>query len=363
MTEVVSAMVAASVALRRVRPLLMAALAAAGCLVLSQLPGASTPLWAFATVLLISFSIGSQLRGTRAALGLLLVLGATWVIQFDSSSTWPELVFTPPLIVGAPALAGVLLARSRDQAQQLREVTRKLAAERQKLAAVAATEERARIARDLHDILAHTLSSIVVQAGAAQQLLRPEDAARSPVDEVLTSAREALTEVRSLLALTQTDADHAPRPSLDRLDTLVDADGATLVVTGVPVALPAGLSLALFRVAQESLTNARRHAPGWPVTVHLDYASDALVLQVTSTRVVTGPVTVGRGLTGMAERVAAHGGTLTAGPCTTGWRVVATFPCGGPPQPAATHEPAQPNCLPPDLEPAVGPTTQHPVRA
>lgn len=339
-TEVVSVAVAASVVLRTRAPFAMAAVAAAGCVVLSQLPGAATPLWAFAAVLVIAFSLTAHLRGVRAGLALLLVLAATYVIQFDTSTVWAELVFTPPIIVGAPAVAGMLLRRSRDQAERLRLITAELAAEREKVAELAASEERARIARDLHDILAHTLSSIVVQAGAARQLLRPTDAARGPVEQVLSAGRDALTEVRSLLAL-GTDpgepaVDHSPRPGLDRLDELVREDGAQLTVTGAQP-LSAGLSLAAFRIVQESLTNARRHAPAAAVTVNLDYGADALSVTVASAGPVAGPAARGRGLVGMAERVAAHGGEFSAGPTPDGWVVAVTLPYRNEPQRAGTR--------------------------
>jgi len=333
-TEMVATITAAALVLRTQSPLLMAVIASAGCFGLALLPGSSTPLWAFATVLVLAFSAAEKLRGIQAAIALLLVLAATCVIQVTTGGSLVEMFATPPIIVGAPALAGWLLARERAHADRLRRLTTELAQERERYAALVTEAERARIARDLHDILAHTLSSIVVQAGAAQQLLAPRDPAREAVEHVMTAAHEGLNEVRSLLIDTrerQGDAD--PRPVIERLHDLVAADGAALTVLGAPAPAPvlAGVSLAAFRIAQEALTNARRHAPGRAVQVTLHYGPESVELTIENEvdpdspgPRSTGP---GLGIIGMVERAAAYSGTVESGPNGHGgWLVHARLP-------------------------------------
>ncbi|KQV06896.1 sensor histidine kinase [Leifsonia sp. Root112D2] len=346
-TEIVATLTAASVVLRTRAPMVMAIVASIGCVVLSQLPGAATPLWAFATVLVLAFSVADHLRGIWAGIALVLILAATFIIQVGTSTSTVEIVLTPPIIVGAPALAGWLLARSRAQSERLRRLTAELAAERERHAALAAEAERSRIARDLHDILAHTLSSIAVQAGAAQQLLAASDPAMGPVEHVMTSAREGLAEVRSLLTVARgrTGPDVDPRPGLERLPELAATDGATLTIVGSPVAAQSGVSLAAFRIVQEALTNARRHAPGTRPRVTVTYERGGLRIVIENEIRAGAPGHAdpggdrGNGLVGMVERAAAHSGTVQAGPSDDGslWRVRATLPYG-----RAAESPAQP---------------------
>ncbi|MEO6943835.1 MAG: histidine kinase, partial [Lacisediminihabitans sp.] len=259
-----------------------------------------------------------------------------------TSASTAEMLLTPPIIVGAPALAGWLLARSRAQSERLRRLTAELAAERERHANLAAEAERSRIARDLHDILAHTLSSIAVQAGAAQQLLAVSDPAMGPVEHVMASAQNGLAEVRSLLTVARgrTDPAEDPRPGLERLSELASTDGATLTIVGSPVAVHAGVSLAAFRISQEALTNVRRHAPGTRPRLTVAYERDSLRIVIENDiRAGTPPSlenvsTPGNGLVGMAERAAAHSGSVYAGPCDDGrvWRVRVTIPYGGVPE-------------------------------
>ncbi|MCX7522935.1 histidine kinase [Microbacterium sp. STN6] len=330
LTEVISALTAVSVALRTRAPLAMAVWAAAGCMLLAQLPGASTPLWSFVAVLVLAFSAANRLRGVRAGIALLVILAGTVVMQVRTSSSTLEMLVTPVVIVGAPALAGALLARSRAQAERLRLLSAELEREREQHAALAAAAERARITRDLHDILAHTLSSIAVQAGAAQQQLDETSPARASVEQVMASAQEGLSEVRALLAATRDGRPGSthPHPGIDQLPALTAADGARLVVTGSVIPLPAGLSLAAFRIVQEALTNARKHAAGASVSVSVDYRADALQLTIENPlgSAAALPSATGLGLHGMAERAAAHGGSVVAGPSEGRWLVRAELP-------------------------------------
>ncbi|MGD6744548.1 sensor histidine kinase [Streptomyces sp. BH106] len=210
----------------------------------------------------------------------------------------------------------------------------------------AALGERARIARELHDIVAHHISTISVQAETARYTtpgLPPEGAERFLA--IGDTARLALTEMRRLLGVLREDAPaesaaaapRSPQPGLDQLVTLVDeARAATgtavrLIVRGHVTALDPGLELTAYRIVQEALTNARRHAPGVAVDVELHYRESQLAIRVRDCGPGTGPGEPGHGLLGMRERTAMAGGTLHAGPAPAGgFLVEASLPVKGP---------------------------------
>jgi signal transduction histidine kinase len=200
-------------------------------------------------------------------------------------------------------------------------------------------EERARIARELHDIVAHHLSVIAVESEAAR-LTSPElsDAAGGRLESIAATAREALTETRRLLGVLREDtdgaADRAPQPGLDELDDLVDKARAAgtpvrLIREGRVVRLPLSIDLASYRIVQEALTNARRHAPGADVDVEIAFREQLLHLHVRD----HGPgapaagAVEGHGLMGMRERAALAGGTFSFGPADGGgFEVDVTLP-------------------------------------
>ncbi|MEV3924672.1 sensor histidine kinase [Actinomadura coerulea] len=206
--------------------------------------------------------------------------------------------------------------------------------------------ERARIARELHDVVAHHISMISVQAETARLAVpgMPEEGARRLL-AIGDTARTALTEMRRLLGVLREDAGaeptRRPQPGLQELLDLVDqtretgAAGVRLIVGGHVAALDPGLELAAYRIVQEALTNARRHAPGAAVDVELDYAPDALRVSVRDNGPGPGPGggpgagPAGHGLLGMRERAAAVGGDLRTGPGPAGgFLVEATLPVG-----------------------------------
>ena len=190
-------------------------------------------------------------------------------------------------------------------------------------ARAAVTAERARIARELHDVVGHGLSVIVLQLVAALSLLG--DAEQSPLGARLLSAersaRDALAEMRRLLDLIDdgTSASLAPQPGLAQLDHLVKdtrAAGAEieLAIRGVPTDLPAGVDLAAFRILQESLTNVLKHARPPKAAVSVDYSTDAVIVEVIDQGSSDAEAnSSGRGLAGMRERVALYGGDLDLG--------------------------------------------------
>ncbi|WEK12930.1 MAG: histidine kinase [Candidatus Microbacterium phytovorans] len=225
----------------------------------------------------------------------------------------------------------------------LEERTAELEHERELTAAQAVALDRVRIARELHDVVAHHVSAMGVQAGAARAVLdRDPEAARTALAAVETSARGALTDLRNLLDTLRTpdatDADGADSPaSTVRLVALPDlvahatANGlpTTLSVVGEPLDAPDLVQVNLYRIAQEALTNARRHGgPGATADVRLRFGADVIELDVSSTGVVRGGGRPGLGLVGMRERATASGGVLDVGPRPRGdgWLVRARVP-------------------------------------
>jgi signal transduction histidine kinase len=236
---------------------------------------------------------------------------------------WQELGVTAVLLLIA---TGAELARIRRE--QI--IANRAAAEAARRRS--ADEERLRMARELHDILAHSISLIHVQAGVALELMdtRPEQA-RSALTTIKAASKEALGEVRQVLGTLRGPegaAPRAPAPGLDRLDELVEQAGrAGLTVTvrteGAPHEVPAGLGLAAFRIVQEALTNVIRHSAARTATVLLDWTDGGLTVQIDDPGPAGGQDAggSGAGLIGMRERVAAFGGTLEAAPHGTGFRV------------------------------------------
>jgi signal transduction histidine kinase len=211
------------------------------------------------------------------------------------------------------------------------------------------SEDRLRMARDLHDVIGHNISLINVQATMGLDLIDSEPAqARAALAAIKTVSKDALGELRAMLTALRQDEMDAPRepaPGLDRLDELVDltrAAGLPVVieVSGHRVALPAAVDLTAYRIIQESLTNAARHAPGAPVTIRITYQPQAVLVEVLDdghamTRIgAAGGHTFsgepGSGITGMRERAAALGGRLDAGMRPGGgFRVAARLPLVG----------------------------------
>ncbi|MGI5269391.1 sensor histidine kinase [Nonomuraea sp. CA-218870] len=195
-----------------------------------------------------------------------------------------------------------------------------------------ASEERLTMARELHDVLAHNISLIHVQAATALHLIddNPQQA-RTALATIKTASKEVLGEMRSVLNVLREGAPRSPTAGLDRLDELIERSGLDVKLerTGARP-LPPQVERAAYRIVQESLTNASRHAPGAAVTVRLAYEPSGLGIEITDDGSTTPPVLAGEGsgngIPGMRERAAALGGTLVAGPSGTGFRVSARLP-------------------------------------
>ena len=231
----------------------------------------------------------------------------------------------------------------------------RLEAERDAQAQVAAAAERARIARELHDVVAHNVSVMVVQAdGASYALGSDPDRARQALAAIASTGRQALTEMRRMLGVLRRDEDgtepeRAPLPGIGQLGELLEQTRATglavsFTVEGVPQPLPDGAALAAYRIVQESLTNTRKHGgPRATAQVTLRYLEDALLLRITDDGRGGAAASdgAGHGLTGMRERVAIYGGWVQAGPRPSGgYQVTARLPLTSPTPASPTLTPA-----------------------
>lgn len=238
-------------------------------------------------------------------------------------------------------LLGAYVGTRRAYVAELAARAERLEREREQRAERAVVEERNRIARELHDVAAHHLSGIALQASALDRTLPPDaGSTRAMVDDIRTESTTALTAMRRLIDVLRTDdADgRSPQPTLDDLGQLVErarADGIDVTVDGDATRpdLPREVELAAYRIVQESLTNVRRHADGARTKVALRDRDGHLDLEVVddgAARSAPTDVEPGHGLLGMRERAALLGGTLEAGPRRdgTGWRVSASLPTG-----------------------------------
>lgn len=277
--------------------------------------------------------VGTVAAAFRAASAIGPIEGTVAVIQVAAPLVL--LALAPAVAV---ALAATLRRRHADEVARLREHARLLELQQAQEVRLATAGERTRIARELHDVVAHSLGVIVAQAdGGRYAAAAYPDAATASLGTISDLGRRSLGEMRELLAVLHDDETRGvrPAPGLGDLDDLVeDYRGAglrvRLVEHGTRPELAATLGLTTYRVVQEALSNALRHAGMVPVTVEVDWPGDPLVLTITDVSTDGQPPapvgTAGHGLAGMRERVAVHGGRLEAGPTDTGWRVRVELP-------------------------------------
>jgi signal transduction histidine kinase len=264
-------------------------------------------------------------------------------------------VLVGSIIFAGPALIAWVLGDSmryrRGYYASLEDRAARLERERDAQAQIAAAAERARIARELHDVIAHNVSVMVVQADGASYAFDSEpDKARQALTAIAGTGRQALAEMRRMLGVLRNgdgETGLAPLPGIGQLGELLQQTRATglavdFTVQGVPAPLPGGVALAAYRIVQESLTNTRKHGGlGASAQVTLRYCEDVLVLGVSDDGHGAAAVAdgAGHGLTGMRERVALYGGTLLAGPRPGGgYQVTARLPL----TPGATVAPGGP---------------------
>ncbi len=275
-------------------------------------------------------------RGRLWAVPILVLFLANALVPFDGGRV--DLASIGPFVL---LVAAVLVGESRrKEAEAVTALDASQAAMEESVREQTAMEERAAIARELHDIVAHHLSVIAVQSETAR-LTSPKLSAdaRGRFEAIAAPARDALTETRRLLGVLREDvdgeADRAPQPGRDRLGELVDTardsgSSVRLVLQGKAVPLPAGIDLAAYRIVQEALTNARRYAPGADVDVEVAYDDGTLKLRVRDHG--PGPaedLLTGHGIVGMRDRATLAGGTFSCGTAEGGGFVVdVTLPVG-----------------------------------
>jgi signal transduction histidine kinase len=251
----------------------------------------------------------------RFAVGLAGIAAVLLLIPLAGGYSKPSSIILFGIVTGAVMLLIRRVLGDRDRRLQLAERERDVAARE------AVVEERARIARELHDAIAHNVSMMVVQAGAERRTLEDESPTREVLETVEQIGRSALTEMRRLVGMLRSDQDDplTPQPGLRDVPTLVAQVREAglpveLSVEGAPRELPLGLELSAYRIVQEALTNALKHAGEARATVHVRYGQDSLELEVTDDGAgAPGPATGGgHGLVGMRERVALYGGRFEA---------------------------------------------------
>ena len=286
----------------------------------------------FVVGLAVAFLLGNLRNPWQAAAGLIVAVSSLVFIVYEvPDHSTSELVFIPLDFVVA-WVAGFALRERSEQAEAAE--TRATIAERERDAAarVAVAEERARIARELHDTVAHAVSVMVLQVGAVRHKL-PDSEDRDALTGVERAGRTALTEMRRLLAAMRDDGDEAelgPQPGLDSLDSLREEIGRAglpveLHVDGQPFPLPRGIDLSAYRIVQEGLTNALKHSRATKADVIVRYRPDEVQLEVRDNGVGSSTTDgLGHGLVGIRERVKIFGGDMTAGTANGGGFVLNT---------------------------------------
>ncbi|MFE9634443.1 sensor histidine kinase [Streptomyces sp. NPDC006463] len=304
---------------RRAPVWVMFGMMAAGSLYRLSLDGPGQPLPYAALIAVYTIALLSPAR-VRLVMGVVVTVAIVGSVALNTT-TAKELLFAL-FVFGAAATLGRLQATRQaytaaveDRAAQLERANR-IEAEQ------AAARERARIAREMHDILSHAVSIMIVQAEAGPVAVRRAPArAEAAFEAIAETGRDAMAQLRTMLGVlrTQEAAPRAPQPGIGALPALLDrvrASGVRVSYgrTGEVRELPAALEATVHRVVQEALTNVVKHAGASAVEVALEYGARALTVRVTDDGRGPGPSSGGHGLIGIRERAAAHGGTAEAGP-------------------------------------------------
>jgi signal transduction histidine kinase len=282
-----------------------------------------------------AFMLGYLRNSLKAAVGLIVIVGSLVIVVYKipGAQTVGDFVFIPLRFAIAWVAGYAVLVRS-EQAEAAEVRATQAERDRESAARVAVAEERSRIARELHDIVAHAVSVMVLQVGAVRHKLPAALAeASDALKSVERTGRTALAEMRQLLAAMRPDGDEAeftPQPGLDGLDSLLkDIDRAGLPVRlhadGDPFPLPRAVDLSAYRIIQEGLTNALKHAQASHADVIVRYGSDELQIEIRDDgRGAATTDGLGHGLVGVRERIKIYGGEMSAGTATEGGFVLST---------------------------------------
>jgi signal transduction histidine kinase len=285
-----------------------------------------------------AFVLMGMLRDRNQALaGLAFGVGVVAIVAHnDPKAGVGNFVFVS-IVFSIAWLIGFLVSRTFHEAERARERAARAEREREERALLAVSDERARIARELHDVVGHSVSVMTVQASAARRLLRPQqEKEREALLVVEKTGREAMAEMRRMVGVLRRPEEApalAPQPSLEQIETLVDHTReaglpVTLRIEGDPVQLPPGVDLTAYRLVQEALTNTMKHAQASSAEVVVRYGDGDVELTISDDGVggADGD-SGGHGLVGMRERVSVYGGELEAGPrADGGFRLRARLP-------------------------------------
>ena len=326
----------ATIALRRQYPILVAVLVTN----VNWFVNAENEFTTLLSLVLVSFTVGYETRPPRSYFGLAVVL-IPFLINIASRVLVPSDVAAAMVFLVGPWAVGAQSRQRADRAEAAESRAAQLEREHELQAALVAAAERTRIARELHDIVSHSISVVTIQVQAVRRRLGPDQTAEAEdLAQVEATARQALNEMRRLFGVLRAEGeqpDLAPQPGLTQLDALVDrARGGgvdvRLVVEGDPRPLPPGIDLAAYRIAQEGLTNALRHSGASEVTVSVHHEPGTVKVEVRDNgRGLKRTKNPGHGLVGVRERVALYDGTVDVanGP-DGGVSLTATLPTGRP---------------------------------
>ena len=324
--------------LRRDWPVpVLAVVVVIGPLIVEVNPAGGVISYVFAAMV-AAYTVGRWVDGLATWWGLGLTVGLNWMLFAVTAGELSDYVFVA-ILYGGAWLVGALLRRRESRITSLVREAQDLREHLVEESARAAAQERVRIARELHDIVSHSISVISIQTQAVRRRLGPGN--QREIDDLRTvesAAREAMAEMRRLLGVLRADSPEAaelsPQPGLAQLDRLVRDTGAAgteveLRIEGDATGLPAGVDLAVYRIVQEALTNVRRHSGAASARVTVRIAADDVEIQVDDdgpspkdggagddrppTAASGDTHTAGHGLAGMRERVALYGGQLDAG--------------------------------------------------
>lgn len=330
---------------RRSAPVSVGLVAAGGIVLKTALGAPNEGLAINLGLLVAAYSIGRHRSPRLAGVVVAVIVGLAWLSLFglpaedQSFSNYPFIA----VWLGAPALGGAILREQVSRATRLSAEAARAELLREQHAREAVTAERGRIAREMHDTVAHAVSVMVLQAGAVRSRLPERLAAeRDALGSTEETGRQAIAELRRLLGILRDDGlpGTEPQPTLGQLDRLIDEARRAglhveLCVEGERRPLDPAVEVTAYRILQEALTNVHKHARARSVAVRLGYLPDRLCLQVRDDGAGTPGTdpagTGGWGLVGMRERVEVYGGTLLVGTPDggRGWAVDATLPLAG----------------------------------
>jgi signal transduction histidine kinase len=326
--------VAVAVSQRRRAPLVLSGILLASLLLRAWIPpGEDGTAYGIAAIV-AAYTNAAYLDGWQLRAGAVIsAASGVYLMVTNNGSIDLGTVFFFALLFGAPWIAGRAMKLSRQRQSLLEDQAVILEEQRDERARGAVIEERQRIARELHDVVAHAISVVVLQARGGRRVLDSDPAAaRQAFDTIERTSTQALAEMRRLLGLLRADDDSSllPQPTLERLDTLADELRASglpveISVEGAHGSLPPGVDVSAYRIVQEALTNALKHAGPARARVRVVYDPDSVLVEVIddgagADGAPAGPLVdgSGHGLIGIRERVAIVGGELAAGPRPTG---------------------------------------------